>query len=202
MVPGFQQPRKRPAAALRAGHVDEDNTHADIDDESHRVLRRPATWNEWADREEPDHSGLTPQQRHVLEKGWAIVPHDIKGEISKLKESKERGKQKKLNAVMNSLVPKNAKYSDDLVIDAWTYRRFRKVMKTVETGEQEIGFTYTEMLAKMHNSPALLDSGLVRGDIIKKMYKGREMYYLFRVVALSPWKSLMETCVLTLLTCV
>ena len=75
-------------------------------------------------------------------------------------------------------------------------------MKTVETGEQEIGFTYTEMLAKMHNSPALLDSGLVRGDIMKKMYKGREMYYLFRVVALSPWKSLMETCVLTLLTCV
>ena len=167
---------KRPAAAPRAS--------AAAGSDQAQVLKRPAGWRDWAaSSSEPDTSGITAQQRHVLSKIEADLPEDIKEDLNKLRDDTSRGIQKKRNTQMNALVPNSMaeSYSDRVTVDKQMIERFRAYSIVHRQGAGEVGFTHTEIIGPGKlGSEELLQQGLRAGHVRRRMVNGCELFFMKR----------------------
>ena len=176
--------RKRPAAAVDEAGGEEAGVQRPP------TLKKPAGWNQWAaGQEEPaeagvpevaDQSGVTPQQRHVLNSIYPSLPDEVKQAYQEARDDPARGKQAKINALMNAVVPKSlvVSYGSKVQVDSNMVKRFRTFAATHTQGIGSVGKTYTEMIGPGNlGSSQLLEEGLRRNDITKKIVDGVELYF-------------------------
>ena len=151
-----------------------------------KVAKKPAAaWSTWAEEPavEPDTSGVTPQQRYIFEKNLKHLPQEIQTDFAEAKASAGRGKQKIINSIMNSVVPKDMamKYKDEITIDQALMTRYRTFVATRSQGTGSQGLTRTEMLGPGKlGSEQLLQQGLASGDVISKVVNGKELFWMAR----------------------
>ena len=106
----WEMAKKRPAAAQPEGPV----------------AKKPATWQAYADHEDnpdddpdperPDASTLTKQQRYLFDKALKSgeLPPEVQGKHEAIRQEKNPGYPKQLNAIVNSIVPKNSEYGSQI----------------------------------------------------------------------------------------
>ena len=133
------------------------------------------------DNEEAPTHGINDYQRAAISKMERHLPPNIAEELKTLKNSTQRGKQKPLNQLLHTLAPAAiyTNYSITPKIDKALIQRFRTFRKgrVVQLGAS--GFTYTEITGSGKlGSDAALRKGLERGDVVMKIIRNKEMYFM------------------------
>ena len=108
------------------------------------------------------------------------LPADVKEAYEAEKNSTEKGKCKRTNAIVNAIVPKDATYSSTISLEKKTFEVFRQVVCNKKEEDLERGYTFTEITGTGKlGSADKLNEGISRGDVVvKKNRHGKEMYYM------------------------
>ena len=132
----------------------------------------------WCDTEErtPDiasqaelEESLTLAQRHVWKMNYNKLPADVKEAYEAEKNSTEKGKCKRTNAIVNAIVPKDATYSSTISLEKKTFEVFRQVVCNKKEEDLERGYTFTEITGTGKlGSADKLNEGISRGDVVAK----------------------------------
>ena len=140
-----------------------------------------ATWAESQDddAEEVDERPITKEQRHVWGKAMAALPGtpnalppDIKSRADQLKTSRAAGKTKIANALVNSIVPRNVKYSTTLNFkNPATLEKYEKFSDLFFVDKVCHGISETKMIGECGGGDVgreEMKKGIEKGDIVKK----------------------------------
>ena len=130
---------------------------------------------------EPPSHGINRYQRHALRKLEPALPADMKKALDEARADKTVGKQRRLNALMHTLVPseKYTNFKGEVSLDNLVVRRFREFTKSRQVGVGAQGYTLTELMGpgKLGSKDAVT-AGIARGDITMKVLNGKEIYYI------------------------
>ena len=198
-------PRKRPAAALTWLQNDlsskaledkeAENEWALEDKDAEIPATQPSQETEGGEGDQggeeeaghPPDGGVdtrttTRAQRYVFNKLFESFPQELQDAYNKESGKRgEPGKQLRLNGMINSVVPREAKFKSQPKIQASVLDKI--VSKTDESfvAKGSHGITRTELLGMLGNNKDLMKEGIDCGDIIVKEEGAVKMYYLARV---------------------
>lgn len=157
-------------------------------------LKRPASWTEFAaDPDEKDIRPISKQQRYIFDQCFkappgsanALPPH-VKELHAKIREEKGNGYPKELNAIVNSIIPRDATYAwrADWSKDS-SVRNFEELFRKQIVSHQQRGYSHTEICAYLGGGD--LERGASNLNIgLKKQHvelKDDGFYYMKQVLA-------------------
>lgn len=125
--------KKRPAAAQPDGPV----------------AKKPASWQSYADDEDgadgqdsekPDASSLTKTQRYLFDRALKSgeLPPEVQAKREAIRQDKNPGYPKQLNAVVNSIIPKTVAYASKVDYSSpAALKRFEGIFRVQKVSHQQ-----------------------------------------------------------------
>ena len=125
---------------------------------------------------EHDTSPVTGQQRHVFKKAYDTLP-GLPGALPRaIKEQYDLAAKQKPSAraaIINAVIPKTAKYSDQLAVDPQTMQKFQTIFSEHKNLAAMNGTTWTDLALEWGRGDEdkggeCIQRALQRGDLVEK----------------------------------